>query len=287
MTGFAALDPLLPATIDAGGGERLTAPVSGGQTQAVLYPARHEGWAALWRASLTWELTPLSASTGPEGMSALLTALRRRLGTEEHGPDSACAVTWPARDLPTATALREHGLSPAMVLAVRGPTPAPEPDPEVVVRRATDADLAELLKLWLAELRYSALVGPATPRPGAAGMLEDRLRRALWAGEPVWLAEVEGVTRGMAACGWPAPARLLPAGRWGYVGTVSVAPQARGSGIGRALMAMAHRELLARPAKGTFLFYSPHNALSSVFWHRQGYRPLWTTWEVRPANALR
>jgi len=24
-----------------------------------------------------------------------------------------------------------------------------------------------------------------------------------------------------------------------------------------------------------------------VFWPRQGYRPLWTIWEVRPAWALR
>jgi hypothetical protein len=23
------------------------------------------------------------------------------------------------------------------------------------------------------------------------------------------------------------------------------------------------------------------------FWHRMGYRPLWTTWETRPAATLR
>jgi len=29
------------------------------------------------------------------------------------------------------------------------------------------------------------------------------------------------------------------------------------------------------------------NPLSAPFWHRMGYRPLWFTWEARPAAALR
>jgi hypothetical protein len=39
--------------------------------------------------------------------------------------------------------------------------------------------------------------------------------------------------------------------------------------------------------RGTYLYYNPPNPISSVFWPRQGYRPLWTLWEVRPATALR
>ena len=68
----------------------------------------------------------------------------------------------------------------------------------------------------------------------------------------------------------------LRAGRWGYVNCVSVRPDARGSGVGRRLMAVAHRELARRGATGTFLYYNPPNPLASVFWPRQGYRPLWT-----------
>jgi GNAT superfamily N-acetyltransferase len=105
----------------------------------------------------------------------------------------------------------------------------------------------------------------------------------------VWLAEDDGVPVGLAACLLTAPApgdgihgRLLP-GRWGYVDTLSVAPAARGGGVGRALMAVAHRELLRPEGNGTFLFYHPANPLSPVFWHRQGYRPLWTMWIRRPA----
>jgi predicted N-acetyltransferase YhbS len=76
-------------------------------------------------------------------------------------------------------------------------------------------------------------------------------------------------------------------GRWGYVNCLSVLPGERGVGVGQELMAVAHRELGGAGTVGSFLYYHPSNPLSSVFWARQGYRPLWTTWEVRPAGALR
>ncbi|PXY24797.1 N-acetyltransferase [Prauserella sp. PE36] len=289
MTGFAALDPLLPETVDPGAGERLTASLPDGrEVEGVLYRARYEGWASLWHSRRTWELAPLDAGLGGEAMSALLGALRQRLARESPGPDSACTVTWPSLDTGVVPALLRHGLTPSAVLAVRERAPVPEVRAGGVdVRAATGADAEDLAGLWLDELRYAALVGPAVERPDAARRLLAELRRTLARGEPVWLAEAEGVPVGLAVCAWPAPAPdRIANGLWARVGTVSVAPEARGTGVGRTLMATAHRELLARGAHGTYLFYSPHNALSSVFWHRQGYRPLWTIWEVRPASAL-
>jgi hypothetical protein len=35
------------------------------------------------------------------------------------------------------------------------------------------------------------------------------------------------------------------------------------------------------------LHYEQTNPLSAPFWSRQGYRPLWTSWESRPACAVR
>ncbi|MBK1788497.1 GNAT family N-acetyltransferase [Prauserella cavernicola] len=290
MTGFAALDPLLPDTVDPGAGERLTASLPGGREVAgVLYRARYEGWAGLWRPAVAWELTPVDPGLGVDGMSALLGALRRGLAGQALGPDSACTVTWPSRDTAMTPAFLSHGLSPSTVLAVRERGPVPDVRvPGVEVRAATVADVDELTSLWLAELRYAALVGSAVERPGAADRLHAELLRTLGTGEPAWLAESHGMAAGLALCAWPAPTPdRIAGGAWAHVGTVSVAGLARGSGIGQVLLATAHRELLARGARGTYLFYSPHNALSSVFWHRQGYRPLWTTWEVRPAGALR
>ena len=37
----------------------------------------------------------------------------------------------------------------------------------------------------------------------------------------------------------------------------------------------------------TLLHHSQVNPLSAPFWYRMGYRPLWTSWEARPATALR
>jgi len=37
----------------------------------------------------------------------------------------------------------------------------------------------------------------------------------------------------------------------------------------------------------TLLHYEQVNPLSAPFWSQQGYRPLWITWEARPARAIR
>lgn len=286
MTGFAAIDPLLPPTVDPGEGEHIVVDGSGRRAEGVLYRARVEGFEALWRARCTWELTP-AADTRPEGMSVLLVALRRRVGRDYPGPDSACAVTWPSRDREMAATFLRHGLVPSTVLAVRGREAVkPVIRDAVTVRRAGGADVPDLVGLSMAELRYSALVGSAVVRPGAEGYLQAELCHAVRAGEPVWLAESGGVPVGLAVCRRAAPSARLADGAWAQVGAVSVAPAVRGTGVGRALMPHVHKDLLDPTARGTFLFYSPHNALSSVFWHRQGYRPLWTIWEVRPATAL-
>lgn len=290
---FARLDPLLPDAVDPGEGERLTATVAGGgEVSAVLYRARHDGWSALWHPRLVWELAPVSPDTGTDGISALLTALRRRMRRENPGPDSACSVTWPSRDLAAAEALVWHGFAPRAVLAVRKATresgEVPGGRVGVEIRSvADDALVDDLRELWLAEWRYAVSVGAAVPRDDAPELLEGALRRAVSVGEPMWVAEADGVVVGLALCRHPAPHPRLPSGSWAQVHTVSVAPEARGRGVGRALTAVAHERFRARGAHGTYVFYSPHNALSSVFWHRRGYHPLWTTWEARPATAVR
>ena len=37
----------------------------------------------------------------------------------------------------------------------------------------------------------------------------------------------------------------------------------------------------------TLLHYALANPRSGPFWARMGYRPLWTSWQARPAAALR
>ena len=292
---FASLDPLLPpATEPPAGGHVVTAALADGTRVAGV--VSHQSFDAhsttrLWSAAEVWELLPLVGAT--QGMDALLTRFRKHLDTHDVGEDTACVVHWPSRDTLAARAFLDHGLVPLSVLGVRLKTPPPRVPRTLTIRRATPHDLETVVELSLAELEYSSLVGSTIVRPEAAALKRRALAERLNNASPIWLAERDGIAVALAECaivssepGTSAAARL-PRGRWGYVNCVSVLPGARGSGIGQQLVAYAHQELHRMGAVGTYLYYNPPNPLSSVFWPRQGYRPLWTVWEVRPASALR
>jgi hypothetical protein len=48
-----------------------------------------------------------------------------------------------------------------------------------------------------------------------------------------------------------------------------------------------HREIEDAGVAVTLLHYEQTNPLSVPFWSQQGYRPLWTSWEAKPAQTLR
>ncbi|MEU7785046.1 MULTISPECIES: GNAT family N-acetyltransferase [unclassified Amycolatopsis] len=292
---FAAVDALLPPAAPPAEGERLDAATAAGtQVTGVLQRQRFGPGDVpmLWSAADTWQLFPYFGDTGTEGVDVLLRALRGRLDAEATGDDSACVVLWPSRDAEAIRAFLDHGLVPLSAVAVRTAPPGAA-DPAVTVRRAGPADHAAAVALAEATFDYTGLVA-APRRANTADLLGPGLRAALDEDEPpVWLAEENGGIRALAHCAWvdstpgSEAGELLPTGRWGYVNNVVTAPGERGSGFGRALMAHVHRELHRGGATRTYLYYNPTNPLASVFWHRQGYRPLWTSWEVRPASALR
>jgi GNAT superfamily N-acetyltransferase len=298
---FAGLDPLLPPAAPDPDGDVLSAAVPSGQRVAgVLRRTVHGPGAptSLWSAEDCWELFPLVGEAAGPGLDALLRAWRQlmdRVGVPD--VDSACVVTWPSRDAEGSKALLAHGFQPLSVLAVRQPGREPvvraRTPPGLVIRRATGRDLDVAVQIALAELAYSAMVGGSIIRPDATHIKRTSLSYRISHGDLVWLAERDGVAIGLTEC-WltdadPSAERRFPVppGRWGYVNSVSVLPGARSTGIGRAMMAWAHQELHRVGAIGTYLYYNPPNPLSSVFWPRQGYRPLWTIWETRPAGALR
>ena len=57
--------------------------------------------------------------------------------------------------------------------------------------------------------------------------------------------------------------------------------------MGTALVTGLHRVLDAAGVAVTLLHHGQLNPLSALFWSQMGYRPLWTSWEIRPARALR
>lgn len=303
-TRFAELDGLLPPTApNIEDGAALTpATPSGRRVAGVLRRSKHGPGTStsLWSARDTWELYPVVGDEAGAGIEALLTEWRRLMDrTGVPDKDSACVVTWPSRDAEGSGALLAHGFQPLSVFAVRQEREAfPMPSARgftsgLVIRRATVRDMDAVVTISLAELAYSALVGGTIVRPDAGDIKRSAMRYRLSQGDPAWLAELDGIPIGLAEC-WitdaepRTPRRFpVPPGRWGFVNTVSVVPGARGGGVGQALMATVHHELHRAGAVGTYLYYNPPNALSSVFWPRQGYRPLWTIWETRPAGALR
>ncbi|MEC3974153.1 GNAT family N-acetyltransferase [Amycolatopsis sp. H20-H5] len=287
---FAALDPLLPRMGRLPAGELLTA---GAGAAGVLTKTVHPpgSWQSLWGPGEVWELLPVPGDAAAAGLATLLDVWRERMRRETPAPDSARVLTWPSRDAEVTRVLLDDGFVPWISLAVRANEPVADPGADgVTVRQATEGDLEEVVELRLEELRFSALVGTSVVRPEARELLTQEVLRSSRFGGRIWIAEVDGVAAGVACCGSPGPSQgggRLPDGLWGYVGTLSVAPAARRLGIGRALMAIAHRELNGVDVRGTFLFYNPANPLSTVFWHRQGYRPLWTTWGSSPVWGRR
>ncbi|WP_199434536.1 GNAT family N-acetyltransferase [Qaidamihabitans albus] len=297
---FAAIDPLLPVVTEPPEGQTLVATLpDGSRVTGVLRVSFTDPGSleALWSALEVWELTPILGANGTVAMDAVLRAFRARLDRESPGEDSSCVVPWPSRDAEGTRALLDHGLAPLTALGVRtetGAQPAPG-NPEVTVRAARPADVEAILWLERAEIEYSANVGGLRPRPdqGTCDQRRAALRRRLADDAPIWLADLGGRPVGVVDSGlhdatadhWLGT--VLPAGRWGYVHSVAVQPDVRGHGVGRALLNATHAEFSRAGVRGTYLYYNPPNPLASVFWHRQGYRPLWTVWEVRPATLLR
>ena len=301
-----ALDPELPSHYLLPQGEPVMARLSDGSGVAGLaVRASHRPGSlqSLWSASESAELFPLVGDRPREGMDALLGAWRDQLAAQGMpNADSSCLVTWPSRDVQATRALLDHGFTPLSCLAVRStPRRTPEPFAErsgtVNIRRAGPDDLDTVVEFTLKELEYASLVGASVHRPDAATLKRTAAHVRLHGSgpdgrDPVWIAERDGVPVGLAECGWTDTAkhhsgRRLRPGRWAYVNCVSVDERERGTGVGTELMALAHQEFARAGVLGSYLYYNPPNPLSSVFWPRQGYRPLWTMWEVRPATAVR
>jgi len=139
-------------------------------------------------------------------------------------------------------------------------------------------------------VRFDAHFGGVIERPGAAEALRPQLAELLGEHDPwTWLAERDGEPVGLLIAERPEVAdwiaRRTSASPAAYLLALFVVPGERGAGVGTALAGHLHRSAAA--ASVILLQYEQVNPLAVPFWGRQGYRPLWTTWEVRPARMLR
>jgi len=301
-----AIDPLLPEPGEPTKtcGTDLTVTSADGRIGATGY-CRHvhlrpESLELAWGAASQFALTPWVA--GPDigdGLGQLLERWRSHLIRQQDAADgdSEATVRWPSRDVSGVRVLLEHGLRPLTVIAARpahrvidGSTVLAS-SAGLRIRRAGEGDLDALERLGMEMMRYDAHFGSVTVRADTARGLRESAARTLAAAQPwTWLAERDGEAVGMVqaeppeAAGWVAP--LVRARPVAYLGEMSVLPGARGAGVGTALVEHLHRELDAAGAAVTLLHHAQLNPLSAPFWNRMGYRPLWTSWEVRPARRL-
>ena len=253
-----------------------------------------------WGAASQFALTAWVA--GPDvgnDLSQLLERWRWHLIRQQNAADedSSAMVRWPSRDVTGVRELLEHGMRPLTVIAARpadraidGSTGRAD-SADLRIRAAGQDDLDVLERLGMEMMRYDAHFGSVTVRADTARGLRKSAARTLAAAQPwIWLAERDGEAVGMVqaeppeAAGWIAP--LVRAQPVAYLGEMSVLPGARGVGVGTALVEHLHRELDAAGAAVTLLHHAQLNPLSAPFWNRMGYRPLWTSWEVRPAGRL-
>jgi GNAT superfamily N-acetyltransferase len=271
-----------------------------------------------WGAARRFQLTARVA--GPDvtrALDQLLSLWRDHLVGQPgaDGEDTAAVVTWPSRDIDGVAALLRHGFAPLAVVAARatGRAPGSRPDGQpqrtdgapgdtgwaagtarhdLRIRRAGHADIDVVVRLGLEVVRYDAHFSGTIERPGTADALRREAAGTLAQPEAwTWLAERGGTPIGMLyaerpeAAGWIAPmVRPAPVA---YLMLMVVLPSERGQGVGAALVERFHREIADAGVPVTLLHYEQVNPLSAPFWSQQGYRPLWTSWEIWPAAGIR
>jgi len=303
-----AVDPLLPdpATLPTGCGAPLVVNGDNGRLAGLGVCVHHhiaaDSLNQTWGAADRFTLVPrLAGHDVAVQADVLLAQWRDHLAGvgAARGTDTSATVVWPSQDITGIRALLRHGLQPLTVIAARlrpqapnGPRFAPRGTYGVTIRPAGPADEEQVLDLELRLIRYDMHFGGPVWRASTARLVRDEIRgslarRATW----TWLAERTGHAVGLLVAqppqetGWIAG--MTSASPAAYLQTMFVDEQERGTGIGAALVRHLHAQLDAASVAVTLLHHSQVNPLSAPFWYRMGYRPLWTSWEARPAGALR
>ncbi|WP_181771823.1 GNAT family N-acetyltransferase [Amycolatopsis pittospori] len=248
-----------------------------------------------WRALVEHRLDARLTGPRPEAaLDALLTRWDEHLKTVAPAGDveTAATVVRPSRDSPGSAELLRRGFAPVLVIAVRPAdrlaATGPPATPGVHIRPAEADDLETAVGLELELQRYDAQFGSVTLREGAKEAIAANLAKELGRENPtLWIAELYGRALGMVRVQFPDETSWIrgrvAAERVGYLSSLAVAEAARSSGVGTALAAHAHQVFDECGTEAVLLHHALANPRSTPFWYAQGYRPLWTYWQRRPA----
>ena len=250
-----------------------------------------------WGAVRRFQLTPQVSGPDVAGaLDELLARWRDHLATvpEAAEEDTAAVITWPARDI--------DGPGPSCGTGwprARSSRPAPPRTPCRGPRCRWSPACGSARpgrRTWMrssgSAWRRSAIdahFGTVIERPGTPAALRHEAGAVLAAPDPwVWLAERAGAPIGLLyaerpeLAGWIAP--VVRAAPVAYLELMDVLPGERGRGVAAALTGQLHQAADESGVAVTLLHYEQVNPLSGPFWSQQGYRPLWTSWEARPAT---
>ena len=156
----------------------------------------------------------------------------------------------------------------------------------VTITRAGVEALDRLAPLWLILHRHHQDVGGAALGPYVDDATSWRARRAVYAdlherGGFALLAERGGELIGYAMVAvTPVAETLMPdtwrtGDRMAEIETLSVAPQARGEGVGSALLDRIDEELELRGVRDVMVGALVTNTRAIELYERRGFRPAW------------
>jgi GNAT superfamily N-acetyltransferase len=287
------IDPMVAEAppLSAPDDDSVSISVSGGDGVARLTRVDPDDFMATWSAGEEHRL--LARVSEPMALGSLLErwgeVVRDR--ATPGAADSEAAVTWPSRDRDVVPYLRADGLIPRTVLAVRpaGRPGPPSPESGVTVRPLTAADTDVAARLWLEEAVWDRAFNGMVERTSTEPRIRERVSEIVSRDQPwSWIAESANRPVGVVMvsppdrAAWVKP--TVAARSVAHVDNMVVSADVRGGGVGAALMREVHRALDGSGVDVTLLHYAALNPLSGPFWHRWGYRPLWTSWARRPAN---
>ncbi|MCK2221242.1 GNAT family N-acetyltransferase [Actinomadura sp. ATCC 31491] len=279
-----AADPLVAGQDELRGKDRLeTRDAVGLATVERIDPGSMR---ASWSPLVVHRLQARVAGPSPEAaLGALLDRWLAGLRLDE--PGQALTVTWPSRDVAPLRALAARNFAPVVAQAVRAGIAGTSQG--AGVRRVTPDDLETLARLYERLIAYDAHFGWVAVRASTASRLRAFLASEVMPTEWCWLAEdADGTPLGCvlvqppAHCGWIASS--VDASPLAYLSVLYVDPAARGRGVGALLADVAHGYAAAQGVRVMLLHHALPNPLSTPFWSRRGYRPLFTQW-VRHLGA--
>lgn len=158
----------------------------------------------------------------------------------------------------------------------------------VALRQATLADAPLLGEMDSELLHHDALHGAVEARDGAAAVLQHGIEERL-ALDPewTWVIEQHGEPVGYLSIETRRErhdAKCAAGPDIAYIQAMYLRPTVRGGGIGEAVVHFAHARAQSEGFGRMLLGYAALNPRSGPFWCRMGYRPLYTSWQRRPAR---